>query len=102
MIKIYIGDVFSFDIKEYDRWQLLNKCWKNSKCSELKFLVYDDADLIGAVSYQDILAEKPITSNCQVFGEDLFAKSREYFRKQENRQSCVPVLKERGGNLCSC
>lgn len=99
MIKIYNGDVFSFDIKDYDRWQLLKLCWKNSKCSDLKFLVYDGADLIGAVSYQDVLADKPIIPNYLEFGEDLFARGREYFRKQENRQSCVPVLKERGGEL---
>lgn len=98
MIKIYDGEVFSFDIKEYDRSTILNQCWANSKCSELKFLVYAGEELIGAMSYQDILADKAITSNCLSFGEDLFARAREYFRKDENRQSCIPV-QSRGGEL---
>ena len=62
MIKIYDKEVFSFDIGEYDRSRILNQCWANSKCSELKFLVYDGEELIGAMSYQDILADKPVTS----------------------------------------
>ncbi len=97
MIKIYDGEVFSFDIKEYDRSTILNQCWANSKCSELKFLVYAGEELIGAMSYQDILADKAITSNCLSFGEDLFARAREYFRKDENRQSCIPVQSRGGG-----
>lgn len=98
MIKLYDGEVFSFDIEDYDRSRILNQCWANSKCSELKFLVYGGDELIGAVSYQDILADKPIVPNCLNFGQDLFAHAREYFRKDGNRQSCIPV-QSRGGKL---
>lgn len=99
MIKIYDKEVFSFDIGEYDRSRILNQCWANSKCSELKFLVYDGEELIGAMSYQDILADKPVTSNCLSFGEDLFDLAREYFRKNGNRQSCIPVCQQGGEEL---
>lgn len=105
MIKVYDGEVFSFDIGEYDRSRILNQCWLNSNCSELKFLVYDGEALIGAMSYQDILADKPIEPNCLNFGEDLFAWAREYFRKEGNRQSCLPVQSRGGGTYvpsCVC
>lgn len=98
MIKVYDGEVFSFDIAEYDRSLILEQCWANSKCSEQKLLVYDGEALIGAMSYQDILADKPIEPNCLYFGEDLFTRAREYFRKEGNRQSCLPV-QSRGGEL---
>ena len=97
MIKVYDGEVFSFDIAEYDRSLILEQCWANSKCSEQKLLVYDGEALIGAMSYQDILADKPIEPNCLYFGEDLFTRAREYFRKEGNRQSCLPVQSRGGG-----
>lgn len=96
MIKIYDGEVFSFDIKEYNRSQILKQCWENSKCSELKFLVYDGNELIGAMTYYDILADKTEISHCQIFGEDLFDRARKYFKESENRQSCIPVQSREG------
>lgn len=97
MIRIYKGDVFSFDISEYNRKELLQMCWNLGKCENFKFLVYDGAVIIGAVTYENILYQDEVNLQTLDLTMDIFSNAREYFHSYTAREGdCIPVIDETG------
>lgn len=79
MVKIYDGEVFTLDINSYNRMQTLMECWKFTHCENMHFIIYDNENIIGAMSYYDIVMNREFRSKCLTMGKNMFAEARDWF-----------------------
>lgn len=99
MVKIYDGEVYTLDIHNYNRMQTLMECWKFMHCEKMHFIVYDNENIIGAMSYQDIVMNREIPKNYLSMSETVFTDARDYFISTDAAEhACIPVV-DVGGRL---
>lgn len=97
MVKIYDGEVFTLDINSYNRMQTLMECWKFTHCENMHFIIYDNENIIGAMSYYDIVMNREFRSKCLTMGKNMFAEARDWFIGiNADEHACLPVLNTAG------
>lgn len=84
------------DIHNYDKMDILRKCWGGVEiCEQMHFLVYDHEKIIKALSYCDILMNRQVANNSIRFSKNIFKDALNYFLTLEDKSySYIPVLDE--------